>query len=107
MEKAMAAANAIITTMVETTPTQLREMATLMELSSQRAGATETTMIRLTDRISFIYQAPGKAADLAKEKSFQNRQPLPSEGSNPFPFELKAPTLAPRLDQPLNPQNLT
>lgn len=108
MEKAIAGSVATVATMVEVTPTQLREIATLMELSGQRANPTETTIVRLTDRISFFYQPSAKVSDQIKEKFNQNpRSTLPLEGSEPIHLELKEPGFTPKMNRLImNPQNL-
>lgn len=95
----MTAPRAIIATMVEVTPTQLREIANLLELSSQRSSATETTMVSLTERISFVYQPSPKVADQIKEKSGRM-----FEGSLPSTSDLAKTGII--REAPGNPQSL-
>jgi hypothetical protein len=69
MEKATPSKEAMLATLVEVTPAQLREMANLMELSEQRTSSTETILLRLTNRITLFYQPNLKAADKLKERA--------------------------------------
>ena len=68
MEKAKPSNQAIISTLVEVSPAMLREIANLLELSSQRATPTETILVSFTDRITFAYRPAAKVADQVKEK---------------------------------------
>ena len=55
MEKAKIAFEGKVSTLVEVTPTQLRDIANLLELSEAKVFKTETVVVDLTDKISFAY----------------------------------------------------
>ena len=69
MEQSIKAREAMVTTLVEVSPTQLREVANLLELSVQRAMATDTILVKLTDRITFAFKPTQRLIDQLREKS--------------------------------------
>lgn len=68
MERAKPAQEALVTTLVEVNPAQLREMANLLELSSQKASPTDSVVLKFTERISLVYKPGVKVVEQMKER---------------------------------------
>lgn len=86
MERAKIPQEALIATLVEVTPAQLREMANLLELSTQRATETETVLVKFTDRITLVYKPSVKVAEQLKERLANFSSVKPVGESKPVPI---------------------
>lgn len=77
MEKASPANDSIVTTLVDVSPKQLREVANLLELSTQRVSGTETVLVKFTDKITFAYRPSQRVLEKLREVLDPKLQPSP------------------------------
>jgi hypothetical protein len=66
---------AMVATLVPMSPSQLREIATRMELALQKVTSNETILVKVTDKIMFTYQP-----------KFVTETKQPVKLDQPFPF---------------------
>jgi len=85
MERAKPSKEATVRSLIAVTPTQLRELANLLELSSQRAGTNDTAQVDLTEKISLCFTPNEKTlAESMREKADAQRNQQ-AMGAKPIP----------------------